>query len=61
MFLFNSKKPQSINILQKDVWGHNLNLDTHTVETHIYRLRKKMLESFEDENFIISSDAGYTL
>ena len=34
-------------------------LETHTVETHIYRLRKKMNDNFKDDNFIVSSDAGY--
>ena len=49
MNLYNAKEPQSINTLQKEVWGHNLDLETHTVETHIYRLRKKIAESFNDE------------
>ena len=44
MNLYNAKEPQSINTLQKEVWGHNLDLETHTVETHIYRLRKKMMK-----------------
>ena len=61
MNLYNAKEPQSINTLQKEVWGHNLDLETHTVETHIYRLRKKIAESFNDENFIISFDQGYSL
>ena len=61
MNLYNAKEPQSINTMQKEVWGHNLDLETHTVETHIYRLRKKIAESFNDENFIISFDQGYSL
>ena len=47
--------------LQKKVWGHNSNLETHTVETHIYRLRKKIAKEFEDDKFIISSDNGYKI
>ena len=47
MYLYNMKKPQSINTLQREVWGHNLDLETHTVETHIYRLRKKLLKSLK--------------
>ena len=41
-FLRNSKKPVKISQLQSEVWGHNSELETHTVETHIYRLRKKI-------------------
>ena len=42
IFLYNSKKPVKISKLQTEVWGHNSKLETHTVETHIYRLRKKI-------------------
>ena len=59
LFLNDSKKPQKINILQNQVWKYLSKLETHTVETHIYRLRKKMNDNFKDDNFIISSDAGY--
>ena len=59
LFLNDSKKPQKINILQNQVWKYLFKLETHTVETHIYRLRKKMNDNFKDDNFIISSDAGY--
>ena len=61
LFLKQSKSPQSIENLQKEVWGHNSNLETHTVETHIYRLRKKILEKFNDSNFIKSLKAGYSI
>jgi len=61
LFLKNSKKPQNIEILQKEVWSHNSNLETHTVETHIYRLRKKIFEKFNDENFINSTKQGYVI
>ena len=59
LFLIDSKKPQKINVLQNQVWKYLSKLETHTVETHIYRLRKKMNDNFKDDNFIISSDAGY--
>ena len=59
LFLNDSKKPQKINILQNQVWKYLSKLETHTVETHIYRLRKKMNDNFKDDNFIVSSDAGY--
>ena len=55
------KKPQSINTLQREVWGHNLDLETHTVETHIYRLRKKIKDAFNDENLITSEKNGYLI
>jgi len=58
-FLKSSKDPISINELQKKVWGYVSSLETHTVETHVYRLRKKFLESFNDENFIKSNKSGY--
>jgi hypothetical protein len=59
LFLNDSEKPQKINVLQNQVWRYSHKLETHTVETHIYRLRKKMNDNFKDDNFIISSDAGY--
>ena len=61
LFLQNSKAPQKIENLQKKVWGHNSNLETHTVETHIYRLRKKIIDKFKDSNFITSTKAGYKI
>ena len=59
LFLNDSEKPQKINVLQNQVWRYLYKLETHTVETHIYRLRKKMNDNFKDDNFIVSSDAGY--
>ena len=47
------KKNVSIKDLQKKVWHYSQDLETHTVETHIYRLRKKMKDIFEDENFCL--------
>ena len=58
-FLRQSKKPVSVKNLQKKVWGYNINLETHTVETHVYRLRKKIDENLNDKNFIKSSKLGY--
>ena len=59
IFLTESNLPQKINALQNQVWGYSSELETHTVETHIYRLRKKISGSFNDENFIVSTDNGY--
>ena len=61
IFLNNSNKPVKISKLQTEVWGHNSKLETHTVETHIYRLRKKINNIFKDNNFIKSLKTGYTL
>ena len=61
IYLHEAKKPISIKNLQLSVWGHQSKLETHTVETHIYRLRKKILEIFKDENFIISEKNGYKI
>ena len=59
IFLNDYKKPQKVDILQNKVWGYSLELETHTVETHIYRLRKKINDKFKDNNFILSNDDGY--
>ena len=61
IYLNNSKKPVKISKLQTEVWGHNSKLETHTVETHIYRLRKKISNIFDDNNFIKSSKSGYII
>ncbi len=61
VFLYNSKIPISIERLQSEVWGYNSELETHTVETHIYRLRKKLLDKFKDNNFIKSKKNGYQI
>ena len=61
LFLNENNKPQSIDILQNKVWGYTFDLETHTVETHIYRLRKKIKDKFNDEKFIISHVEGYTI
>ena len=61
LFLNNSKIPVNVDTLEKEIWQHSSELETHTVETHIYRLRKKMLEKFQDKNFIIFNDKHYYL
>ena len=60
-FLKNTQEPVKIHDLQKKVWEYNSSLETHTVETHIYRLRKKLKETFNDDNFIKSSKSGYSI
>jgi hypothetical protein len=60
-YLSKSSKPVSINELQKKVWSYQSDIETHTVETHIYRLRKKFLNAFNDNEFIISKKNGYQI
>ena len=59
LFLKKQKQPINVNILQKEVWGYAEDSETHTVETHIYRLRKKIKKSFDDQSFIKSDKKGY--
>ena len=61
LFLNENKSPQSVVSLQNKVWGYSFNLETHTVETHIYRLRKKIKDHFNDEQFIVSHNEGYLI
>tara|TARA_Y100000741_G_C18176511_1_gene527479 strand:- start:432 stop:992 length:561 start_codon:yes stop_codon:yes gene_type:complete len=56
-----SNSNASIKELQTNVWGYSSNLETHTVETHIYRLRKKMSEKFNDIKFILNTEKGYKI
>ena len=57
----NNKKPISKDKILSSVWNYSSDTDTHTVETHIYRLRKKINDKFLDENFIINTKDGYSL
>ena len=60
-YLSKLNKPISVEELQEKVWGYQFNVETHTVETHIYRLRKKILSTFDDNKFIISKKNGYQI
>lgn len=57
----NNKTPISKNKILSSVWRYSSDADTHTVETHIYRLRKKINQKFSDENFILNNKEGYYL
>ena len=60
LILFSEEKePISRNFVLKKVWNYSSESDTHTVETHIHRLRKKILEKFNDNNFIKNNNRGY--
>ena len=61
LYLNKKDKPCSIDELQKVVWKQSTDLETHTVETHIYRLRKKIKDFFNDSKFIKSTDNGYKI
>ena len=61
IYLSNANKPVNIEELQKMVWSYQSDIETHTVETHIYRLRKKILNTFNDNEFIISKKNGYQI
>ena len=60
-YLSNSNVAVKIEKLQKDIWGYGENLETHTVETHIYRLRKKFSKIFKDDQFILSIKSSYLI
>ena len=57
----NSKRPISKDKILSSVWNYSSEADTHTVETHIYRLRKKINDKFLDENFLVNTKDGYSL
>ena len=61
IYLSKFNKPINIEELKKEVWSYQSNVETHTVETHIYRLRKKLLNTFNDSKFIISKQDGYQI
>ena len=61
IYLSKMNKPVSINELQTKVWDYHSDIESHTVETHIYRLRKKISKNFLDDNFIISKNNGYQI
>ena len=61
LYLFKIEKEVKIQELQTEVWGYQSQLETHTVETHIYRLRKKISKTFNDQDFIISKKNGYKI
>ena len=59
LYLNSNKIKHNVLDLQKNIWKYSSDLETHTVETHIYRLRKKIDDKFSDKNFILSHSEGY--
>ena len=61
VLLYEEKKPLNKKLILEKIWQYSIDADTHTVETHIYRLRKKVLDKFGDKEFINISKDGYSL
>ena len=61
LYLYETKKNHDVADLKKNIWRYSAGMETHTVETHIYRLRKKILKNFDDRNFIVSQKDGYQI
>ena len=59
LYLNDKKIKHDVADLQKNIWDYSTDMETHTVETHIYRLRKKISNLFKDEKFILSHKNGY--
>ena len=59
LYLNDKKIEHNVADLQKNIWGYSTGIETHTVETHIYRLRKKISDLFKDKKFILSHKNGY--
>ena len=59
LYLNDKKIKHNVEDLQKNIWGYAVNMETHTVETHVHRLRKKISDIFKDEKFILSDKNGY--
>ena len=60
-FLYKTKKSVTVQDLQNKVWEYKSQIETHTVETHVYRLRKKINNIFNEKNFIVSDKYGYKI
>ena len=59
LYLYQNKTKHNVIDLQRNIWHYSSDMETHTVETHVYRLRKKISDIFKDENFILSEKNGY--
>ena len=59
--LFYSKVSVTKKNILESAWQYSSNTDTHTIETHIYRLRDKILKKFNDESFIVNTNKGYKI
>ncbi len=55
------QQPVARETLLKHVWGYNANVTTHTLETHIYRLRQKIEDNPADAQLLVTEAGGYRL
>jgi DNA-binding response OmpR family regulator len=61
-YLYRSgEKPVGREELLREVWGYNANVTTHTLETHIYRLRQKIEPDAQSPKLLITETGGYRL
>ncbi len=60
-YIYNKKKNVTIKELQSSVWKYTKDLETHTVETHVHRVKKKFKDIFNDEKFVKSTNNGYSI
>ena len=60
-YIYNKKKNVTIKELQSNVWKYTKDLETHTVETHVHRVKKKFKDIFNDEKFVKSTNNGYSI
>ena len=61
LYLKDNREPISREKILNNVWNYSFKTETHTVETHIHRLRKKFLDTFGEENIIKNNKKGYSL
>ena len=59
IFFTSYGKSISKDFILKNLWNYSTESSTHTVETHIHRLRKKISKKFNDNNFIKNDSEGY--
>jgi DNA-binding response OmpR family regulator len=59
LYLSGKKEGASKQEIMKDIWSHGEEIDSHTYETHLYRLRQKIQSKLNDKKFISVEDGKY--